>query len=326
MDSHTEGEPTRVVVAGGPDLGGMDMAARRDALREKHDWVRRRVVLEPRGAEIQGGALLTEPVEPGSAAGVVFFNNTGYLGMCGHGLIGVVETMAWMGKLPGDACRIDTPVGTVVARRGGDGAVTVENVRSYREAGGVEVMLDDGVVVRGDVAWGGNWFFLTSAAGIPVRLGEVGQLSAMAARVRRAVNAGGWPEVDHVELLGTGPGGVARAFVWCPGGVYDRSPCGTGVSAKMACLAADGLLDEGADWVQESVLGTRFRGRYRWAERPDGGGAHDRRDILPEITGRAWITATGRVVAQPDDPFRDGIPSGGIDPVESVDGSPNVLD
>ena len=305
IDSHTEGEPTRLVLAGGPDLGAGPLAERLERLRRDHDDLRTAVVREPRGSEVLVGALLCEPVDPRAAAGVVFFNDVGYLGMCGHGTIGLVASLAWLGRLAPGRHRIETPVGDVTAELHDDGRVSVHNVPAYRTRASVAVDLPGGGLVTGDVAWGGNWFFLTRDHGLPVEPAAIPELTALAWRVRRALEAAGvtgegGAEIDHVELLAETPTADARAFVLCPGGAYDRSPCGTGTSAELACLAADGALPPGRTWVQESVIGSRFEARYQ----PLPGGR-----IAPVVTGRAWVTAEAWLVRAPNDPFRDGIPS-----------------
>jgi proline racemase len=297
IDSHTAGEPTRVVVSGGPELGAGSVAQRLEVFRAKHDRFRSAVVNEPRGSDVLVGALLMEPSDPTCAAGVIFFNNVDYLGMCGHGTIGLVTTLAHLGRIKSGTHRIETPVGVVAAELHADGQVSVTNVPAYRKAKAARI---DNVV--GDVAWGGNWFFLVENHGQVLTLANVSQLLEYTSRLRLAVNAGGFPEVDHVELVGAGSSGAnARNFVLCPGGAYDRSPCGTGTSAKLACLAADGKLAEGQPWVQESILGTRFVGRYK----RDAG---DR--IVPTITGSAHVNAEATLLLDEADPFCWGIRNG----------------
>ena len=306
IDSHTGGEPTRVVVAGGPDLGRGPLAARRDRFRAEFDRFRSAVVTEPRGADVLVGALLVEPHEPGCLAGVVFFNNVGVLGMCGHGTIGLAVTLAHLGRITPGRFRLDTPVGVVGVEWHGGPRVGVENVPSFRHAAGVRVPLDDGTAAVGDVAWGGNWFFLTPApAGVALGVENVGPLAEYAGRVRRGlvrhgVTGAGGGDIDHVELVGppADPANHGRNFVLCPGGAYDRSPCGTGTSAKLACLAADGRLAPGELWRQEGILGTVFAGRYE----PAAAGA-----VVPTITGEAFVTAEADLVFDPADPFRWGV-------------------
>ncbi len=248
-------------------------------------------------------ALLCEPADPSCSAGVIFFNNVGYLGMCGHGTIGLVVTLAHLGRLQPGAHRIETPVGVVEATLLPDGSVSVRNVASWRAHKGVKVTVPGHGEVTGDVAWGGNWFYLVEDHGHRLTLPCVAELTDLSTRIRQAVNAGGHPEVDHVELIGPGaPGSDARNFVLCPGLAYDRSPCGTGTSAKLACLAADGKLQPGEQWVQESILGTRFVGRFEW----DGNTA-DSGKIIPTVTGTAHVTAEATLLVDARDPFCWGI-------------------
>jgi 4-hydroxyproline epimerase len=306
VDSHTGGEPTRVVIAGGPDLGSGSLVERRARLAREHDGFRSAVVNEPRGSDVVVGALLVEPVDKTNAAGVIFFNNVGTLGMCGHGTIGVVATLEHLGRIGIGEHRIETPVGTVRATLHGAGRVTVENVASYRYRKGVVVEVPGFGPVTGDVAWGGNWFFLAEGAPVPLMLEHRDALTEYTWAIRQALRAQGFTgadgqEVDHVELFEEAKSGKgSRNFVLCPGKAYDRSPCGTGTSAKMACLAADGKLAPGAVWRQEGILGTVFEGSYRLA---------GNESVMPGITGRAFITAESRLLLDPEDPFRAGIPS-----------------
>ncbi|MEI6077046.1 MAG: proline racemase family protein, partial [Verrucomicrobiota bacterium] len=241
IDSHTGGEPTRVVVAGGPELGGGPVAGQLQRFRSQHDRFRSAVVNEPRGSDVLVGALLVEPEDKSCAAGVIFFNNVGCLAMCGHGTIGLIATLAHQGKIQPGTHKIETPVGIVTATLQSNGLVSVANVPSYRTAKGVTVEVAGHGPISGDVAWGGNWFFLVGEHGCELSLGNVEALTDFTWRIRQAVNTRGFPEVDHVELFGPPQsGGDSRNFVLCPGKAYDRSPCGTGTSAKLACLAADG--------------------------------------------------------------------------------------
>jgi 4-hydroxyproline epimerase len=304
IDSHTGGEPTRCVVAGGPELGEGPLAARLERFRREHDGYRRAILCEPRGSDVLVGALLVEPVDAGAAAGVIFFNNEGYLGMCGHGMIGVATTLVYQGKIGVGTHRFETPVGEVTATVLASGEVTVANVASYRSRSGVEVEVEGYGIVRGDVAWGGNWFFLTEDAPCSLVLANVEELTAFAWRVRQALTVQGvvgrdGAEIDHIELCGAAhdAGNSGRNFVLCPGKAYDRSPCGTGTSAKMACLAADGKLAPGEMWRQEGILGSVFVGSI----------AYDGERVMPSITGRAYVTAETSLVFLGDDPFRDGI-------------------
>ena len=302
IDSHTGGEPTRVIIAGGPDLGGGTIADKLRMFREHHDFCRSAVVNEPRGSDVMVGALLCEPSDKSCVAGVVFFNNVGVLGMCGHGTIGVVVTLAHLGKIQPGEHRIETCVGVVTARLHTEGSVSVVNVPSHRKAKDVTVDMPEVGPITGDIAWGGNWFFLVSDHGQELALVNVEKLTDLAWRIRQAVNAQGFPEVDHVELFGPPQtaGADSRNFVLCPGKAYDRSPCGTGTSAKLACLAADGKLKEGESWEQESILGSTFAGSYRWLDREKG-------VIEPTITGTAFINAQSTLLLDERDPFCWGI-------------------
>lgn len=303
VDSHTEGEPTRVVTGGWPAPAGRTMAERRDDLRARMDDLRRGVVLEPRGHDAVVGALLTPPVEPGSTAGVIFFNDVGYLGMCGHGTIGVVRTLQHLGRIGPGEIRLDTPVGTVGATLDADGAVTIANVPAYVEAADVEIEVPGVGRVRGDVAWGGNWFFLTEFDDLPLVPSRIPDLLAVTGRIRdtlrtRHITGRGGAEVDHVELFGppTAPGVNSRNFVLCPGAAYDRSPCGTGTSAKLAVLHERGQLAVGERWVQESITGSTFTA---WLEARNGA-------LVPHVRGRAFVTGEGALLFDPADPFRTG--------------------
>ena len=304
VDSHTAGEPTRVVVTGGPELGDDTLALRQRGFAAEHDDFRSAVVNEPRGSEVLVGALLCEPVDKSCVTGVIFFNNVGYLGMCGHGTIGVVTTLAHLGRISTGEYRIETPVGIVRATLRPDGSVTVENVASYRHQAGVSVTVKNFGAVSGDIAWGGNWFFLVEDPPLRVDLDNVGQLTEFAWAVRDALREDGisgarGEEIDHIELsVGPrAPGVDSQNFVLCPGKAYDRSPCGTGTSAKLACLAAEGKLAPGNIWRQAGILGTVFEGSYQLREG----------ELIPSITGTAFITAESRLILSPGDPFMAGI-------------------
>jgi 4-hydroxyproline epimerase len=298
IDSHTAGEPTRVVVAGGPDLGGGTMAERLSAFRAEHDRFRSAVVNEPRGSEVLVGALVCEPADRSCAAGVIFFNNVGLLGMCGHGMIGVVRTLDYLGRIEPGLLRIETPVGVVSAILHADQSVSVVNVPCYRRARGIAIDVKGIGQVKGDVAWGGNWFYLVEEPHLPLATVDLELLIDRAWRIRQAINAAGYPELDHIELVGPSrsPEANARNFVLCPGKAYDRSPCGTGTSAKLACLAADGKLAPGETWVQEGIIGTRFIGSYQWDDEAAG-------RVIPTITGTAFITAESRLLLDDRDPY-----------------------
>ena len=309
IDSHTAGEPTRVVLDGGPLLVGVTLAEQRIDFSQHHDAFRSAVACEPRGSDTMVGALLVAPHAPDCIAGVIFFNNVGTLGMCGHGTIGVIATLAYLGRISPGRHRLDTPVGVVEAELHRDGEVTVFNVPSHRHVAGVRLQVPGIGQVSGDVAWGGNWFFLVDATSLDpiptLALANVETLTDTAWRIRAALAASGitgadGAEIDHVELFAPTHAADSRNFVLCPGKAYDRSPCGTGTSAKLACLAADGHLAAGERWVQESVIGSHFEARWT----PIAGRPHH---ILPAITGRAWITAETTLLRAPEDPFRDGI-------------------
>ncbi len=301
IDSHTGGEPTRVVVAGGPDLPPR-MADKLALLRSQHDWLRSAVINEPRGSDVLVGALLCPPGDPSCSQGVIFFNNVGYIGMCGHGTIGLMATLAYLGRVGPGVHRIETPVGVVEARLHDSARVTVRNVPSYRLAKGITVEVPGVGPIRGDVAWGGNWFFLVQDHGQELSLGNVEQLSSFTWRIRQAlvrhgITGANGAEIDHIELFGPSERADSKNFVLCPGKAYDRSPCGTGTSAKLACLVADGKLQPGQVWRQESIVGSVFEGTV---EIVDG-------QVIPSITGSAYVTAESRLILEGGDPFRLGI-------------------
>jgi proline racemase len=301
IDSHTGGEPTRVVVDGLPDLGNESLAARRDRFAKEFDRYRAAVVNEPRGSDVIVGALLVEPHDKTCSAGVIYFNNVGVIGMCGHGTIGLMATLAHMGRIKPGEHRIDTPVGVVTANLSSSGEVCVQNVPSWRSHKAVSVDVPGLGKVTGDIAWGGNTFFLVEDHKQELVHKNVERLTDVAWRIRQAINAQGHPDVDHVELFGSGAQGAnARSFVLCPGKAYDRSPCGTGTSAKLACLAADGKLAEGQKWVQESIVGSRFDASYTWLDRAAG-------KVSPRISGTAFITAESTLLLDERDPFCWGL-------------------
>ena len=304
IDSHTGGEPTRIIISGGPDLGGGSMAERREIFRRQFDHFRSAAANEPRGTDAVVGALLCEPVDPDNTAGVIFFNNVGYLNMCGHGSIGLVATLAYLGRIHPGWHRIETPVGTIGAELHADGRVTIDNVPSYRLAKNVSVQAESFGTVTGDVAWGGNWFFLSQGSPVPIDLDHIEQLTDYTwgirqALVREGITGAQGAEIDHVEVF-TEPrtdAADSRNFVLCPGKAYDRSPCGTGTSAKLACLYADGKLKEGEEWRQESVVGSVFTGRVKIVNG----------EIHPLITGSAFVNAEADLILDQADPFCWGI-------------------
>jgi 4-hydroxyproline epimerase len=288
-----------VVVSGGPDLGWGSVARKLEVLREKFDWVRTALILEPRGSDVMVGAMLVEPDGSRSESyrpGVIFFNNIGYLGMCGHGTIGVAVTLVHMGRIGIGEHLLETPVGNVKVWVEDRNTVSVENVESYRKVKDVEVMVE-GRKMRGDVAWGGNWFFLVEDHGQELRLSNVARLTEFCWKIRKAAAEKGFAEIDHVELFGESSVADAKNFVLCPGGAYDRSPCGTGTSAKLACLVADGKLKPGQIWRQESIIGSMFEGSVRIE---DG-------KIFPRIKGRAYVNGEATIVLDEADPYRFGI-------------------
>jgi 4-hydroxyproline epimerase len=304
IDSHTGGEPTRAVVSGGPNLGSGPLAERLRRFRGEHDSFRSAVVNEPRGSDVMVGALLCEPVDPACATGVIFFNNVGYLGMCGHGTIGLVATLAFMKRIQPGEHRIETPVGTVSAVLHANGEVTVNNVASYRLAANVEVEVPPYGRVHGDVAWGGNWFFLVRDHRMELALNNIEELTDFTWAIRQAlarqgITGAGNQEIDHIELDGPSPlpSVDCKNFVLCPGKAYDRSPCGTGTSAKLACLYAEGKIREGQVWKQESIVGSLFEGSITVRE----GKVH------PSIKGSAFVNAEAELVLDPLDPFCMGI-------------------
>jgi 4-hydroxyproline epimerase len=303
IDSHTGGEPTRVVVAGFPDLGDGSLMERRERFRNEFDRWRSAIACEPRGSSTVVGALLLPPRTTDACAGVIFFNNVGYLGMCGHGTIGVVRTLQHLGRIGPGRHRLETPVGMVGAQLHEDGRVSIDNVESYRYASGVRVDVAGYGSVSGDVAWGGNWFFITKDTPLPLEIHHQRELTTFTEAVRRALEASGITgaddgEIDHIEINAASPttGIDGRNFVLCPGLAYDRSPCGTGTSAKLACLAADGKLAPGELWRQESILGSVFEGSY--TPGPHG--------VLPQITGTAYVVARSTLLFDEADAFTWG--------------------
>lgn len=307
IDSHTAGEPTRVIIEGGPELGEGTLGERRERFRRDFDRYRAAVVNEPRGCDVIVGALLCRPRDPRCAAGVIFFNNVGYIAMCGHGTMGLAVTLAHLRRIGPGMHRFETPVGIVGVELHDRHRVSVANVASYRHAADVGVDVPGYGVVTGDIAWGGNWFFLVETPGIAIVPANIAQLTAFtqavrAAIARQAIRGADGAEVDHVEVYAPleGVRNGARGFVLCPGGAYDRSPCGTGTSAKLACLHARGALRAGETWRQESVIGTAFDASFTLA---DGG------NVIPRISGSAYVMAESMLIFDDDDPLRFGIPA-----------------
>jgi 4-hydroxyproline epimerase len=307
IDSHTEGEPTRVVIEGW-ELSSRTMADRRLEVAEKWDHLRSAVVCEPRGHDAMVGALLTPPENEGSVAGVVFFNNVGPLWMCGHGMIGTIRTLEDMGRIQPGTVRVDTPVGTVTARLEDDGSVVIGNVNSWCHARDVAVDVPGFGTVTGDIAWGGNWFFIAHIEEPTLDLSNVDELLRvtrliLASLKEQGITGKDGEEIDHVELFSHGFSDTAdaRNFVLCPGGAYDRSPCGTGTSAKLAVLHARGELGVGEKFRQESVTGGMFTG---WLEQEGD-------NLRPYVRGRAWITGESVQRFDATDPFRAGFTTAG---------------
>ena len=309
IDSHTGGEPTRLVIDGGPDLGRGSLAERRAILAGRHDWLRTAVVNEPRGSEVLVGGLVVEPCDPTCAAGVIFFNTVGYLGMCGHGTIGLAATLAAIGRLDVGTHRVETPVGIVTVTWHGDGRASIRNVPSHRSREDVTVEVPGIGAVTGDIAYGGNWFFLIGEHGQSLEFDRCDELTAYTRRIMHAldqqsITGDEGAKIDHIELFAPSstPGVDSRNFVLCPGAAYDRSPCGTGTSAKVACLAADGALKPGEPWVQESIVGSTFTATYEL----------DNGRVVPTITGSAFVNAISTLIIDPHDPFRHGLTGPGV--------------
>ncbi len=308
IDTHTGGEPTRVVVSSPLDLGRGSMIERREIFRTQFDDYRRAIVCEPRGSDVMVGALLVPPENPASFAGILFFNNVGYLGMCGHGTIGVAIALKHLGKIASGTYQLDTPAGPVQFELLGNNRVRIHNVPSYRYRQHVALQLTSGTIVHGDVAWGGNWFFICKDHGLTIALPELDKLQRLTSEIRQALVAQGISgehgvEIDHVELIGPASSTMladAKNYVMCPGAAYDRSPCGTGTSAKVACLAADDDLLPGEIYRQESIVGSVFEASYQFAK----GGR-----ILPAIVGSAFVNGESDLILDPNDPFCMGIPS-----------------
>ncbi len=329
LDSHTGGEPTRLITAPPFEPGSGSVAEKLSRIKAEHDDFRKTILLEPRGSDALVGAYLVPPADPSCQFGVIFFNNVGYLGMCGHGTIGLIASLSYLGKVQPGVIRVETPVGVVEAtlregslreaeRRSNPPAseeiasvlprndrypnrVSVKNVPAYRHLRHVEISVD-GKKIHGDVAYGGNWFFLVHDHGLEVSMSNLEALTDFAWRVREQLTANGitganGAEIDHVELFAESAEADSKSFVLCPGKAYDRSPCGTGTSAKLACLYGDGKLKAGQIWKQQSVTGSVF----------EGGIELDGDKIIPTITGEAWVMSEGTLLVDERDPFGKGI-------------------
>lgn len=302
LDSHTGGEPTRLVLEGFPDLGNGSMAERLEILRDQFDHYREAVILEPRGNDVLVGALLCPPRNPQATAGVIFFNNKGYLGMCGHGTIGLMASLRHLKRIEAGEHLIETPVGDITTTVHEDGSISLKNVPAYRYQKAVTVNVPSIGEVTGDIAWGGNWFFLVDKHFVDIKLENVKILSDITIKIMEALEAQGitganGQMIDHIELFEDSPTANSRSFVMCPGGAYDRSPCGTGTSAKVACLVADGKLQEGEIWIQESVIGSQFQASFE----------RDGDKVTPIIRGTAYISGDNTLILDPNDPFCYGI-------------------
>lgn len=304
IDSHTGGEPTRVVLEGWPLPEGSTMAEKAAYLGEFQSDLRRGVVCEPRGHDVIVGALLLPPCDPAADFGVIFFNNECALGMCGHGLIGLVETLRHLGRVSVGSVTFDTPVGLVTAELFENGLVEIRNVESYRYQADVTVETVGFGEVKGDIAYGGNWFFLVKEAPLAPSV-DVSQLSkllafttdVMASLEQSGVTGENGAWINHVEVFAPGSeGNDSKNYVLCPGKQYDRSPCGTGTSAKLACLAADGKLAAGQVWRQESIIGSVFEARFDDAER----------GVFPYIKGQAYVMSEATLILNENDPFQWG--------------------
>lgn len=305
IDSHTGGEPTRVIIAGAPDLPGDTLAEQRLNFSKEYDWLRCATVNEPRGSDVLVGALLLPPRDSSQAAGVIFFNNVGMLNMCGHGTIGLLVTLCHLGRIGPGTHGIETPVGTVFATLHDSHRVSVRNVPSFRHRKDVSVEVPGYGTVVGDIAWGGNWFYLVNQHQEQLELAQIERLIQVTWQIRLALKANGITgkdggEIDHIELFGPSMKADSRNFVLCPGKAYDRSPCGTGTSAKLACLYADGKLTPGQIWRQESIVGSIFEGTVEVSHG----------ELYPTITGSAYITSEAKLLFDAEDPFRNGIVPG----------------
>lgn len=308
IDSHTGGEPTRVVIDGCDEPLGETIEEKRHYFDKHLDWLRTAVICEPRGHEAIVGAFLCKPTNPDCVAGVIFFNNVGTLNGCLHGTMGVAVTMLHLGLIEIGEHKLETPSGVVSFTISHSGQVRVRNVRSYCYQQDVVIEIPEYGPVKGDIAWGGNWFFLTNPPPqIKIECHNIEKLTHFAWTIRRHLNeagitgeAGG--EIDHIELFGP-PSNPEKSdsknFVLCPGKVYDRSPCGTGTSAKLACLFASSELKENQLWRQAGILDTVFEGYFEMAQ--EGG-------ILPHVSGSAFITAEAILIIDPSAPFAFGIP------------------
>lgn len=317
IDSHTGGEPTRMVYEGFPELIGDTIQDKLNHFKQNFDHLRQSIILEPRGNDVLVGALLFPATNPKATASVIFFNNTGYLGMCGHGTIGVIVSLAYQQKITAGTHWLETPVGLVQAVLHEDGSCSVQNVPSYRYKKQVAVNVPKLGLIHGDIAWGGNWFFLVSDHGQDIQADNVKQLTQVTMQIKQAlvtanITGENGCEIDHIELFADSKDDNinSKNFVLCPGAAYDRSPCGTGTSAKLACLAADNKLATGQLWRQQGVVGSVFTGSYQLANSAHHTDNHySEPTIIPTICGHAYVCSETALIVQEDDPFKWGIPS-----------------
>jgi 4-hydroxyproline epimerase len=309
VDSHTIGEPTRLVLddafVAGLDLGTGSVFSRREVFRSRYDDVRRALVTDPRGVEAMVGVILVPPADPTCDLGAFYFNRVGYLDMCGHATIGLAVSLGHTGRITPGPFRMETPAGVVGVEWHGGSDASFQSVTPRRIHRGLSIRCPDGSIVTGDVATSGLWFFICRDHGLPVVPEAIPQLLERSWAIRRSLGAAGvtgdtGEVIDHIVLMGPplDPANSARNFVLCPDGAFDRSPCGTATSALVGCLHEDVQLAEGAVWRQESILG----GLYEASVRTQAG------VLVPTVRGRAWITAEATLQFSADDPYRAGLP------------------
>lgn len=305
IDSHTGGMPTRVILNGGPELGSGPMAERVRCLANNHDAFCKSVLLEPRGQSGMVGALLVAPDDVGCETGVIYFDANAILGMCGHGTIGLGVTLAHLGRIAPGTHKFETPAGIISIDLLDTSTVRVTNIESRQVQEAVSIEIDKYGVFTGDLAYGGNWFFIVDPSPIPVEVANIRVLTDLAIAIREACTAQGvtgenGENVDHVILQGQPDteSVSSRNFVLCPDNEYDRSPCGTGSSARLACLAAAGVLAPGEEIVQQSIIGSTYNMSYQ----PGISGG-----VIPKLTGQAHVMAESRLIFAQNDPFRMGI-------------------
>ncbi len=305
VDSHTVGEPTRIIIEGGPELGNGPIHLRAKLFREQFDHYRRAVLSEPRRLDVIVGGLLCSPSSRTYTAGIIFFDTVGYLDMCIHGTVGLVKTLAYLGRIAPGQHYIETPAGIVRTEFTEDGQVRVFNVPCYRYIKQIELNVPGRGRLFGDIAWGGNWFLLVEEHSLEINIRNIHSLLSISRSIKTTLQKssirgiGGAP-IDYVALFGMSSTANSRSFVLCPGDAYDRSPCGTATCAKLACLAADNTFEPNMIWHQEGVTGSRFQASYEWG---------DSSSILPTITSSGYVNGDSFVIIDPEDPFSWGIPS-----------------